>query len=66
MHPFPLVIHLLPQFFVSNPFDVVGAGRAGFNTIWVDRSGKGWVDQLGKPNNIVKNLKEFIDIVKAA
>jgi len=50
----------------GNPFDIVGARKAGFNTIWVDRAGKGWVDQLGKPNNVVKNLKEVIDIVKAA
>jgi 2-haloacid dehalogenase len=32
----------------SNPFDVVGAGAAGIKTAWVDRSGKGWVDQLGE------------------
>lgn len=31
----------------SNPFDVVGARAAGLRSVWVDRSGSGWIDQLG-------------------
>jgi 2-haloacid dehalogenase len=30
----------------SNPFDIVGAARAGWRTAWVDRVGAGWVDGL--------------------
>lgn len=40
----------------SNPFDVTGAIAAGINAIWVDRSGKGWMDQLGEPTHIVRGL----------
>lgn len=31
----------------GNPFDVVGAKAAGFETVWIDRAGKGWTDRLG-------------------
>ncbi|KAI9052446.1 hypothetical protein LZ554_003791 [Drepanopeziza brunnea f. sp. 'monogermtubi'] len=31
----------------GNPFDVVGARAVGMQAAWVDRGGKGWVDQLG-------------------
>lgn len=46
-----------------NPFDIVGARAAGFNAIWVDRKGKGWLDQLGEPTNVVQSLRDVIDII---
>ncbi|TGZ80165.1 HAD-like protein, partial [Ascodesmis nigricans] len=30
----------------SNPFDIVGAAERGWETVWVDREGKGWGDGL--------------------
>ncbi|KIJ56430.1 hypothetical protein M422DRAFT_199106 [Sphaerobolus stellatus SS14] len=50
----------------GNPFDIVGARKAGWNAIWVDRAGKGWVDQLGEPSNIVTELGGIVDIVSSA
>ncbi|KIJ40272.1 hypothetical protein M422DRAFT_32321 [Sphaerobolus stellatus SS14] len=50
----------------GNPFDVVGARKAGWNAIWVDRAGKGWVDQLGELSSIVTELGGIIDIVSSA
>jgi len=44
----------------GNPFDIVGAQAAGMRTIWVDRAGKGWADQLGKPTCIVNSLEEVV------
>jgi len=46
-----------------NPFDIVGAREAGWNAIWVDRAGKGWVDKLGYPTRIIGNLEEIVDII---
>ncbi|KAF3010284.1 hypothetical protein E8E14_003790 [Neopestalotiopsis sp. 37M] len=34
----------------ANPFDVVGGKLAGLKTVWVDRTGKGWVDRLDQAN----------------
>jgi len=48
----------------SNPFDVTGAVAAGLNAIWVDRAGKGWIDQLGEPTYIVKGLDELPGLVE--
>ncbi|KAL6720973.1 hypothetical protein ACLMJK_000073 [Lecanora helva] len=47
----------------GNPFDVAGAKAVGMKAIWVDRAGKGWMDQLnqmpeGQPDLIVKDLTE--------
>jgi 2-haloacid dehalogenase len=44
----------------SNPFDIVGGREFGFGTIWVDRTGKGWGDQLGRPERVVKRLGEVM------
>ncbi|MGL5634496.1 MAG: haloacid dehalogenase type II [Sarcina sp.] len=47
-------------FFSSNGWDIAGATKYGFNTIWINRFNK-VVDQLSdKPKFIVKNLKEAI------
>ncbi|GJJ13003.1 hypothetical protein Clacol_007252 [Clathrus columnatus] len=47
-----------------NPFDIVGARNVGMNAIWVDRGGKGWVDQLGKPTEIVNSLEDVAQIIQ--
>ncbi|MDI1484912.1 MAG: hypothetical protein OHK93_000046 [Ramalina farinacea] len=50
----------------GNPFDVVGAKAVGMKAAWVDRAGKGWVDELMMPNEemkpdlIVKGLGEVV------
>lgn len=48
----------------ANPFDVVGAQKAGLGTIWVDREGNGWCDGLGKPQHIVRSLEGILKILK--
>lgn len=48
----------------SNPFDIVGAARAGMGTVWVDREGNGWADGLGKPKHVVRSLEEVVGIVR--
>ncbi|KZT03644.1 haloacid dehalogenase [Laetiporus sulphureus 93-53] len=55
----------------GNPFDVTGARAAGLGAFWVDRSGKGWTDQLPLPENIgpmriVRDLGEVVEIVRAS
>lgn len=53
----------------GNPFDVVGAKVVGMKAAWVDRAGKGWVDELMsqadmKPDLIVKGLGEVVEGVR--
>ena len=54
----------------GNPFDVVGAKAVGMKAAWVDRAGKGWVDELMmpheemKPDLIVKGLGEVVEGVR--
>lgn len=54
----------------GNPFDVVGAKAVGMKAAWVDRAGKGWVDELMTPNEemkpdlIVKGLGEVVEGVR--
>ena len=56
----------------SNPFDIVGADAAGLRTAWVDRTGTGWVDQLGHvvggkpPSVITSGVDTAIAGIKAA
>jgi len=55
----------------GNPFDVTGARAMGWNAIWVDRAGKGWVDGLvegekGRPTEIVKNLESVVTTVMSS
>lgn len=50
-------------FLISNPFDITGARAAGWNAIWIDRSGKGWMDQLGEPTKIIRSLEDLPDLV---
>lgn len=50
----------------SNPFDIVGARAAGLKAVWVDRSGKGWQDQLGhEPSEIIHSLADLVDLLKS-
>ncbi|KAK5995604.1 2-haloalkanoic acid dehalogenase [Cladobotryum mycophilum] len=49
----------------SNPFDIVGARRAGLEAVWVNRSGKEWSDGLGgatglHPSRIVQGVDEAV------
>jgi 2-haloacid dehalogenase len=53
----------------GNPFDVVGANAFGMRTVWVDRSGAGWMDALvegekGRPTVIVSGLNEVVEKVE--
>jgi 2-haloacid dehalogenase len=53
----------------ANPFDVVGAVSVGLKAVWVDRTGAGWVDNLGegdlgKPTIIVSDLGDVLDAIK--
>jgi len=47
-----------------NPFDITGARAAGLNAIWIDRAGKGWMDQLGEPTKIIRSLEELPEFVR--
>ena len=53
----------------GNPFDVIGARAVGMQACWVDREGKGWVDELvegeiGRPTVIVRGLEEVVAAVR--
>jgi 2-haloacid dehalogenase len=48
----------------SHSWDVVGAKRAGWRTVWVDRGGEGWCDGLGRgmgihPDWTIKSLQDM-------
>ncbi|WP_424972864.1 haloacid dehalogenase type II [Dinoroseobacter sp. S76] len=48
----------------SNPFDIIGAGQAGWNTIWVQRSPEIPFDPWGKrPTHIVSDLSEVAALI---
>ncbi|EMD36388.1 hypothetical protein CERSUDRAFT_124249 [Gelatoporia subvermispora B] len=53
----------------GNPFDVTGARAAGLGAFWIDRAGKGWMDQLVDkdlgPSKIVHSLSELVEVVKS-
>jgi 2-haloacid dehalogenase len=46
----------------SNPFDVIGAGSAGMQAAWVNRSG-GLFDTLGSPPEMV--VKTLVELAEA-
>ncbi|KAF2870980.1 HAD-like domain-containing protein [Massariosphaeria phaeospora] len=53
----------------GNPFDIVGAKSQGLKTIWVDRKGAGWTDELveghgGMPDVMVRGLNEVVGQVE--
>ncbi|KAI0402288.1 haloacid dehalogenase [Xylaria palmicola] len=55
----------------ANPFDVVGARAAGLQAAFIDRSGRGWVDQLydahvpsliaGSVSEAVQYILDYVD-----
>ena len=50
-------------FLSANTWDVSGGGNYGFNAIWVNRN-KNIFDNLDyKPNFVIKNLSELLDII---
>lgn len=53
----------------ANPFDIVGAINVGMETVWVDRDGGGWKDQLilgkwGTPSVIVYGLEQVVHAIQ--
>lgn len=53
----------------ANPFDIVGAINVGMETVWVDRDGGGWKDQLilgkaGTPSVVVNGLEEVVQAIR--
>ncbi|KAL3475533.1 HAD-like domain-containing protein [Aspergillus californicus] len=51
----------------GNPFDIIGARSVGFNAIWVDRNGRGWIDGAMpslRPTAVVNSLEEILSVVK--
>lgn len=51
----------------SNPFDIVGARSIGMQAVWVDRTGRGWIDKLGKePTLIVQDLGQLVEAMLTA
>lgn len=50
-----------------NAFDVVGGQMIGMKTVWVDRVGDGWQDQLGpEPSKVIRRLGELVQLVNNA
>ncbi|KAI0206601.1 haloacid dehalogenase [Astrocystis sublimbata] len=48
----------------ANAFDIVGARAAGLQAVFIDRSGKGWVDRLhDKPEVIVGGVDEAVRVI---
>lgn len=54
----------------SNPFDACGAVASGLKSVWVDRTGLGWVDGLGRgtgnnPTIVAQGVDEAVrEIIK--
>ncbi|MCH7821115.1 MAG: HAD family hydrolase [Proteobacteria bacterium] len=47
-------------------FDVIGAQEAGLRTVWVNRDGRDWPDELPRPDGIVSNVGELRALLEAA
>ena len=50
-------------FLSANTWDVSGAGNYGYSSIWVNRNNNIFDNLDYKPKNVVKNLKQLLDIV---
>lgn len=53
----------------ANPFDIVGGMNVGMKTVWIDRKGGGWKDQLvsgdrGMPSKVVRGLEEVVHAIQ--
>jgi len=46
-------------------FDVVGARDAGLRTVWVNRDGRDWPDDLQRPDGIVADVGELSEMLAA-
>lgn len=54
----------------SHKWDVVGAKKAGWRVVWVDRKNEGWSDGLGvgmsiKPDWVVESLDGMQKVFEA-
>ena len=49
-------------FLSANTWDVSGAGNYGYSSIWVNRNNNIFDNLDYKPKNVVKNLKQLLDI----
>jgi len=50
-------------FLSANTWDVSGGGNYGYSSIWINRNNNIFVNLDYKPKNVVKNLKQLLDIV---
>ena len=50
-------------FLSANTWDVSGAGNYGYSSVWVNRNNNIFDNLDYKPKNVVKNLKQLLDIV---
>jgi len=51
----------------DNPeIDVVGASRAGLRSVWVNRHGHDWPDHLQRPDGIVRDIGELLNMLRGA
>lgn len=47
-------------------FDVLGARDAGLKTVWVNRDGRQWPDDLPKPDGVIENVGMLHALLRAA
>ncbi|KAI1424301.1 haloacid dehalogenase [Xylaria sp. FL1777] len=50
----------------ANPFDVAGAGAAGLQAVFIDRTGRGWIDRLDEkrmPPLIASSVDQAIQFI---
>ena len=50
-------------FISSNWWDVDGAGKFGYKTVWIDRSTYDWPPSIEKPEDIVSSLGELNSLI---
>ena len=50
-------------FLSANTWDVSGGGNYGYSSIWINRNNNIFDNLDYKPKNVVKNLKQLLDIV---
>ena len=47
-------------------YDVNGARDAGLKTVWVNRTGSEWPDELPQPDGVVEHVGELVSLLAAA
>ena len=47
-------------------YDVNGARDAGLRTIWVNRDGSDWPEELPRPDGVVEHIGELVALLEAA